>query len=314
MYKFKENNVVCFFGDSITHQGKWIRRIYDYYINTVGTKLEIYNCGVAGDNALSALGRMDETLFIHNPTDVVIMFGMNDVRHDLYYDDFADDNNIINRRRCIDNSIESIRAIADRLKNENIRIIFVTPTPYDELSERDEHCYTGVAAALCEIAKRIKSLSENYGANVVDFNTQIYEKMKKMYKVSLSPIGEDRVHPTDAGHELMAQIFLRSQGFDIKVSDSLSELEKIAAIPYGKWEQKRYKLEQDSKATDYIEWCLYSNIKDKEKIRELIDRDLPKMTNPYVVNCAKIYRENILDTKKLQSDLIKHTKSIYTIK
>ena len=31
MYQFTKDSVVCFVGDSITANGGWIRRIYDYY-------------------------------------------------------------------------------------------------------------------------------------------------------------------------------------------------------------------------------------------------------------------------------------------
>ena len=79
MYKFEENSTVCFFGDSITYNGLWLRRIYSYYRNVLGKKFELYNCGVPGSTATEALGRMDEALLNFHPTDVVIMFGMNDV-------------------------------------------------------------------------------------------------------------------------------------------------------------------------------------------------------------------------------------------
>ena len=31
MFQFSKDSVVCFVGDSITANGGWIRRIYDYY-------------------------------------------------------------------------------------------------------------------------------------------------------------------------------------------------------------------------------------------------------------------------------------------
>ena len=78
MYKFKDGDRVCFFGDSITHAGFWIRRIYDYYRNTLGVKLEMYNCGVSGNHGFHAVARMEKSLLNFEPNVVVIDFGMND--------------------------------------------------------------------------------------------------------------------------------------------------------------------------------------------------------------------------------------------
>ena len=80
MYKFSKNAVVCFLGDSITARGRWICRVLDYYRKVQpGCTLKTFNCGRSGGNATVAVKRMVTDLFPYKPTDVVIMFGMNDV-------------------------------------------------------------------------------------------------------------------------------------------------------------------------------------------------------------------------------------------
>ena len=71
MYQFTKDSTVCFLGDSITANGGWIRRIYDYYRLERKIPCRLYNCGVPGDRAEHALWRLEETVFCYEPTDVV---------------------------------------------------------------------------------------------------------------------------------------------------------------------------------------------------------------------------------------------------
>ena len=121
---FNKDSRICFIGDSITHSGLQIRRIYSYLRNEQKIPLKIFNCGVSGDNATNGLLRLEETVFIHNPTDVVIAYGVNDIGIHLYDKEFADDRNINERRMRIDNCVFNICSIADRCIDKGINVIF----------------------------------------------------------------------------------------------------------------------------------------------------------------------------------------------
>ncbi len=313
MYKFSENSIVCFFGDSITHKGSWIRRVYDYYRNVAGIKFEMYNCGVAGANATAAFGTMEENLLIYNPTDVVIMFGMNDVWRDLYSTAEVTSDVIMQRRMRIDNCISSINSIADKLAAKGIRLIFCTPTPHDELTDDDASYPIGVAAALREVSERVKVISQKFGANVVDFNTKMYNSLKTVYKTGQTFINPDRVHPSPLGNELMAQVFLAAQGFDVEITPDIGILANLAEKPYSDWENVRYELETAAKANDFFEWCIGATIKDKEKIRQMAKNMLPNEKNPFVIDCINSYLDPDTDIKKALEKLIAHTKSVYDV-
>ncbi|MBP3324532.1 MAG: hypothetical protein J6M16_10085 [Clostridia bacterium] len=56
---FNKDSRICFIGDSITHSGLQIRRIYDYLRNVQKLPLKIFNCGVSGDNATNGLLRLE---------------------------------------------------------------------------------------------------------------------------------------------------------------------------------------------------------------------------------------------------------------
>ena len=73
------NKKVCFFGDSITHDGTFIKELYQHYLNSdkeMG-RVEMYNVGISGDRASQALKRVDDELMYYDPDIVVMMFGMN---------------------------------------------------------------------------------------------------------------------------------------------------------------------------------------------------------------------------------------------
>ena len=62
MYRFSEGARVVFFGDSITHGGAWLRRIYDYYLTQAKIRCEMYNFGVSGNTAERGYARIKKYL------------------------------------------------------------------------------------------------------------------------------------------------------------------------------------------------------------------------------------------------------------
>lgn len=309
MHQFKDGDRVCFFGDSITHAGYFIRRVYDYYRNTLGVKLEMYNCGVSGNHAFHAIARMEKSLLNFEPTHVVVNFGMNDCGMWLYDGRKVDDECIRQRREQIDGCLKNLKTIADTLTEKGINVIFCVPTIYDELTESDSFCLEGHQAGLKEFGDRVKVLAENYGGNVIDFNKPMLELNKKLFKEGKTLINDDRIHPSLCGHEFMAQIFLKEQGFDIKLAESLEELEEIANKPYDEWETRRFDLEQESKASEWVDLCMFYNLTEEE-ILEKLPEFIKKETNQYVIGCCNNYIEKRHLRPTLYKELLEYTKSI----
>jgi lysophospholipase L1-like esterase len=75
---------VAMVGDSITHSGVAVAYIQEYYLSHFPKrKVKIYNLGTGGDSAASACTRLDEILSV-KPTEVVVMFGVNDMNITAY--------------------------------------------------------------------------------------------------------------------------------------------------------------------------------------------------------------------------------------
>ncbi len=312
MYQFEKNARVCFFGDSITHGGLWLRRIYEHYID-IGVPVELYNCGVAGDNARFAFERMNETLLCHEPTDVVIDFGMNDVTR-VRYDGREVTAEVVSlRRNDIDNCVYNIERIAERLASKGIRIIFCTPTPYDEISEGEEKIFYGVEGALHEVGDRIKLVAKKYGSHVVDFNEGMLTVLRKLHKESKTIINPDRVHPNAVGAEIMAKLFLYAQGFDVKMSDDYDELLALSQKPYSEWENQRYELERESKLMEYVKYVSLRSEATPEDRIAIIDKRLQDPSFTGTVRRYFIqYKEKYDKEKDLKQALVSHTKTVYS--
>jgi lysophospholipase L1-like esterase len=72
-------------GDSTTHTGSYHREVELFYLTRhPSAPLDVVNGGLASDTAASALDRLDWDCLAARPTVVSVMFGMNDVGHQLY--------------------------------------------------------------------------------------------------------------------------------------------------------------------------------------------------------------------------------------
>ena len=303
MYQFTKDSVVCFVGDSITANGGWIRRIYEYYRLEEKIPCKLLNCGVPGDSAANALFRLEETVFPLQPTDVVLAFGMNDARIYLYDDRPVDDRRCLERRRAIDSCIEFLREIAGNFARRNIRVTFCTPTPYDELQTCDVPALLGAAAALQEIGCRIRALAQEFGGHVIDLNTPFNRLLLQLYKKDQTVIGPDRVHPLPEGHEFMARVFLRDQGFPVEIPETLEALQTMAAQPHDAWEEQRFRLEALAGADLYIRWNYCFGMQDLKAVDQHLARRLPSETNPFIRDKMNAYAKDRVtapeDRKKL---------------
>ena len=84
---FEKDARVCFLGDSITAVGTYIAHIQEYYkTHCKERRVKMYNVGVPGDSASVCVKWIRHMLMLsqYKPSDVVIMFGMNDVCRFLF--------------------------------------------------------------------------------------------------------------------------------------------------------------------------------------------------------------------------------------
>jgi hypothetical protein len=68
---FKNGDVICFLGDSITHGGQYHEFLQLFYATRYPElTLSFHNCGISGDNAAGMIERFEEDVMKHKPTHV----------------------------------------------------------------------------------------------------------------------------------------------------------------------------------------------------------------------------------------------------
>ncbi len=230
---FKDGERVVFWGDSITHAGKYPKMLADFYLTRYPDRtVRFYNAGVAGDNAGAAMMRFEDDIQRWNPTVVTLMFGMNDSWRDMYNPEKMRDSKYkagvpAREKQCYDNYTANMTKLVQRLRKDTpqARLMFLTPTPYDETAvqkgEKTTPSLKGTVAALKRFADFGKKTAAEVGGEVVDWNTH-YQNLtvaEQRKNPEFSLIGRDRVHPQAPGHLYMTYEFLKAQGATNPVSD-----------------------------------------------------------------------------------------------
>jgi lysophospholipase L1-like esterase len=223
--EFKDGDKICFIGNSITHDGSYHTFLQVYCATQQpDIKLEFINCGVSGDKATGILQRFEEDILIHQPDYAFLMTGMNDVARSLYGIENPDPTILAKRNEALETYYENTTKIAELLIENNIKPIFIAPSPYDQTAKLERKNLFGTNDALGLCAKHIKKLARKHNAHVVNF----YDLLNKINiegqrkDPSYTIIGKDRVHPDENGHLLM--------GFEIvktlfPVSDNLISID-----------------------------------------------------------------------------------------
>jgi lysophospholipase L1-like esterase len=255
---FRDAEVVCFLGDSITKGGDYHGDIRLFYATRFPDRhIRFYNCGVGGDRAVaivrSAKFRIESDVLAWKPTTVSVMLGMNDVGRKLYGDkieemekdpkrwqgfaaDYCGRLGLTNvplsvasaREACLDLYSTKMAGIISKLKGYGARVVLMTPSIYDEtavIAKGHGEVLTGVNNGLGRCAEKIRQFSRDYQTSLVEAYGLMNEinRREQAKNPSFSLVGagknwNDRVHPGPVGHLVMAYAFLRSQGLSPYVS------------------------------------------------------------------------------------------------
>lgn len=295
---FKDNSTVCFFGDSITANGKWIAQMYQKLKNDYAKKnITLYNCGVSGDCAYNAYDRLYIDCLVHKPDYVSLMFGVNDI------DIVAYENNDTKRENnAFEKYTNSMLKIINKLLSLSIKVILCTPPIYDEYSNveaKNLRCNRG----LTRCSELIRDTAEKYDLKVIEFNPFFNENRDK-YNLVCS----DRVHPSDFGYNMMAQLYMQQTG----MVDTLSEIPLVL----DEKNQKRFDAESDIRAIAFVNWCvmykdhtLPLNEKVEKMKRFIAENKIDE--NDFTYQKITRYLEIAYLYENIQNELLNYTINIY---
>jgi alkaline phosphatase D len=212
---FRNQDTICWVGDSITASGLYHSYIHLYYSTRFPSlHLSFVNCGISGDNASGMMGRLDKDVYSNHPTIVTLSAGMNDVNRNLYSQTNAPTNAPVLQKQATESYKKNIEKLADSFTKHQLRQIYFTPTIYDEDVESTVESLRGVNGALRECSDFVLQFAKSRNMPAVDFWHPMDELNRKMQKADpkFTLTSKDRVHPGPAGHLLMAYLFLDQTG------------------------------------------------------------------------------------------------------
>lgn len=263
---FQANSTVCFIGDSITADGRWIYELYEFF-NEKKINIQLYNCGIPGGKVSETLERIDTDCLEKKPDTIVSMFGLNDINYHLYGEKYYFSES--ERKKAIEEFEEGFEKLAVMAKEAGISLVLMTPPPYGDFvksgTENLVHANQGVA----EIIKILEQKSEKHNLPLVDINS-LFAKHKDTMRL----INADRLHPTAQGHYLIAQGLLLH--FSL-----IDNIDCSYPLKRSLLNTKRYEEEKIIRAVIFTEWYIFKEYRNmpsafvKNKAKEEIKKYSP---------------------------------------
>ncbi len=204
----RDGDRVVFYGDSITEEGGYGRLVETYVASRFPDwDVRFYNAGVGGDRVSGGWAggveeRLERDVIAHRPSVVTIMLGMNDGGYEPYdpatFAQYAD----------------GYRSIVQRLRTAlpGVRLTLIQPSPFDDVA-RPPQFAPGYDDVLRRYGCYVEALGEREGALVVDFREPVNAGVAAVLATNpdlARQLLPDRVHPSDAGHLVMAAALLRA--------------------------------------------------------------------------------------------------------
>lgn len=255
---FVAGDRVCFIGDSITHSGYYSDDILLFYATRLPkARFEIFNCGISGDTAYGAVRRFEQDIAVHRPTVATIMLGMNDVRRDLHDETRTSPEDREQRRQAMEFHAKYMEKLAGQLDALGCRIIFITPSIYDQTAKLPEKNYFGTNDSLAACAELDRALASHHHGWVVDFNGPMARINADAQRTdpSFTITGPDRVHPGEPGHLVMTYLILKAQGLPGTVAAV------VVDAAAGKWSGERCTLTKVRTERDAVSFdCLAESL------------------------------------------------------
>lgn len=214
---FKARDRVVFVGNSITDGGHYHSYIWLYYMTRFpNQRITCLNAGIGGDVVEQIYNRFDTDVLSKKPTVLSLTWGMNDTGYFEWYRANAQDT----MKTKLERSFHYYHLLEQKLKQRpDIRKIVILGSPYDETTKfTTKNLYPHKAEALGKVVDFQEQAAKANGWPVVDFYHPMLAMDKKGQATdstfSLTP--NDRIHPDNDGHMVMAYLFLKAQGFENK--------------------------------------------------------------------------------------------------
>jgi len=213
----EKGDKLLFIGDSITDcerkkpegeglfgaLGKGYVSLVDALLQAVYPELgiRVVNKGTSGNTVRDLDARWQEDVLDQQPQWLAIMIGINDVwrQYDVPF---------IKEWHVYKDEYEAtLRRLVSETKPKVKGLVLMTPF-YLESNEQDK-----MRATMDEYGSIVRKLADEYDVHFIDTQAAFNIVLEELYSATLA---WDRVHPTAAGHMVLARAFLDAVGFQWK--------------------------------------------------------------------------------------------------
>lgn len=243
---FSDRDVICFYGDSITANGKFVAEFYQELKKQRDAKC--YNCGISGSNTFKGAKFLYSNCLMYNPDYVFILFGANDVGRYFRSKAFEGTDELREQRinKMKQYHAEGLDMIVSEIIKFGAKPVIVSSIPYDEIDDFD--CENlKINKDLLDAIDIQKEIANKYSCPIINVFDDIskYMRDEKIYN-------GDRIHLNDKGQHVLAQLLLQKTGVT-----AACDFEKPFA--FEEWNELRYEVEHKASAMTYVAFCVTSN-------------------------------------------------------
>lgn len=219
-YTFSDGDRIVMIGDSITHQSLYVKYLEHFYQTRYPDReISFINAGISGDKTAGIIGRFDWDIVPKNATHITILIGVNDMQGGA----------------SIDDTISRLRQIIETAKGKGITVTVLGGVMYDVDSSYTTQgiSVSGIDKKLNNYIKACKVLAEELKVNYIELNDyliDITERTREANPGAMVIMSADRIHPSDAGGFVMAELIAKQQGFDKYVSNIEIDVDSNAIV------------------------------------------------------------------------------------
>lgn len=251
-FALADGDTVVFYGDSITAQRLYTRFVEEFALTRYpALHLHFVNAGVSGDSAYGGYAgamtqRVQRDVAPFHPAMITVMLGMNDGG---YVPESAKIDEVF--QKGYRELLEALRKAAP-----DARITLITPTPYDEITHGTE--FPGYSAVVHQNADDVSHIGSQLQAAgdktilIADFDrplTGALQRAKTQFPTLAPLIIPDRIHPSEAGHWILAAELMSAWHVDPIVSRLVLNAASAAVI-----DKERTTITSIERSSNGIKW------------------------------------------------------------
>ena len=207
-FQLADGDRVVFYGDSITEQRLYTTLVENYVVTRFPERnITFVHSGWGGDRVSGGGGgpidvRLQRDLIAYKPTVVTVMLGMNDGGYHAF-----DQGTFDTYTQGYTHIIDTVQAALP-----GVRLTLIQPSPYDDVTHAPNFP-GGYNAVLIRYGQWLQEAAAKDHQTAADLNTPMTAMLQQANTIDpalAQKIIPDRVHPSPAGHLIMAEALLKS--------------------------------------------------------------------------------------------------------